>query len=234
MRRPSRITVYLQSEESRFARFLWFHNPKPNDLLLGISGLTTPTSLLDSEYPTREVTEAELSALHYEYKDAIRIMKPVDHITCHADGRFHIRTRDKDLYVHRMQRTAPLGSDTPIFLEFVVVSDQVSNYQSIEARPKNPSITLKVQPHHLLALRGMFAGLRYNLERVFNETVASVIGDQQPSRIHVKGETIQGLIHMQALTWPPAVVEARPHGTILSFKFPMAVDRYHIKSFLFR
>ena len=233
MARARPIRIYIQTEENRFARFLWFHNPHPNEMLMAISGLNSSTSVLDSEYPLREVSEAELVALQYSYADATRILRPVDHITCHPDGRFHIRTRDEDLYVHRMQRVEPLGPDTPIYLEFVILSDQAGHYNSTTKEPKNPHVVFKAQPEHLVVLRGMFSGARFNLEKIFGDTITSVTGDRNFSSIHVKGETLHGYLHWQALSLPDEVIKSRPRGTILSFKFPLAGDRYHIKSFLF-
>src|SRR5262249_23247247 len=163
--------------------------PRPDEMLMALSGLDSTTSILDSEYPVRDVSESDLLAMRYEYADAKSIRKPVDHITCHPDGRFHIRTRDRDLYVHTMQRVEPLGPDTPIFLEFTILSDKVRNYTSLVPELKAPCVPMRVHPDAYVAIRGMFSGSNYDLESTLVRTVAQATANQNPPYIRLLGNT---------------------------------------------
>ncbi len=166
--------------------------------------------------------------------DAQKVQKPTDHITCHPDGTFHIRTKDEDLYVHRMKRVEPLAADTPIFLEFIILSDRARNYAVRSAAAKTPSVVVRIRPDDVLQVRGVFSGARFDLESVMAATIATLRQRQafaQPV-IKLDGSTLKGLLYYEAVSPPEEVFAQRPRGTILSFKFPVGPDVYLVKAFL--
>src|SRR2546426_1675737 len=144
---------------------MWFHNYAPNEMLVGLHGATGQPATLRYIFPEYEVPTSQLSAVRYDYASAIKVDKAIDHVSCHIDGRFHIKTRDdQDLYIQSMRRTQPLGPDTSTFLEFIVCSHLASSYRPIEGKPKKPFAFVGLHDDQIVCLRSMFSGARYPLE----------------------------------------------------------------------
>jgi hypothetical protein len=109
---PKKLSIYLKDEKNRYPRFAWVHNFKPNEMMLGIYGLDGRRPTLRCMWSERDVTTEELPAIRYEFKDRIEVGSKIDHITCHADGKFHVKTVDNvDRYIQRdaAVRTARAG-----------------------------------------------------------------------------------------------------------------------------
>src|SRR5262245_8052847 len=128
MAKPTR--AYLKTDEGKFRPLLWVLNNKPNEMLLGLFGLSSKTSTLRSAWPEQIVGKADLPSVRYRFDNAVDIGLEFDHVTCHADGRFHLKTRgNENIYTHAMQRAQPLGANTSTFLEVIVMSDIGARYQ---------------------------------------------------------------------------------------------------------
>ena len=102
--KPTRL--YLQKSNNDFSRILWFHNNKVNEMLLGIYGLTKKQPTLTLEFPEHILANTELDAIRYNYSEAVEINKQLDHITCHCDGKFHLKTKSA---LHFAKSSDPIG-----------------------------------------------------------------------------------------------------------------------------
>ena len=201
-------------------------------MLLGIYGLSVKTPTLRQMWAERELEKSELPAVTYKYSDATEVNHQVDHITCHADGRFHIKTKNHtDVYVHGVQRTEPLGPDTSIFLEVILFSDLAGNYSLVDGNAKNPHVWFGLLEDQCIFLRAMFAGINHNVEQTMLDTMAQFSGPA--SMAVLRSATLEGCIIGYPMRLSGDALAAHPNGTLISFKFPVAEDKWHIKTFLF-
>jgi hypothetical protein len=212
---------------------MWFHNSKPSEMLMGINGLSSTRAVLDSEFPERIVSAGEMRNLQFLYIDAKKVLKSFDHITCHPDGTFHIRTRDEDLYVHQLKRVEALGRDTPVFFEFIVLSDRGRFYASTTDEPKAPCLVLKIQRDATVQIMGAFSGARYDLESVFAGMIPALGGEAGAPAFRLRSGTLKGMLYWQVSNPPEAIFSTRPRGTLFLIRFPVGADRFLVKSFLF-
>lgn len=231
---PTRL--YLKSSTGGYRRLLWFDNHRPNEMLMGIYSLTGGPGILSHEFPEYELEESELTSVRYDYGEAVTVGKPVDHVTCHADGRIHVKTRTVDRYVHAVQHVEPLGPSTATFLRFIVITDLVRKYSSISGPPKLPYTWIQGDEQQLWSLQGTFSGINYDLEADTAATIQHLAGGHavtQPAVRLVSG-TLKGLVWGHSQVVPAEMLKKRPAGTIVSFKFPAAHSRWIIKTFIFQ
>lgn len=142
---------------------------------------------------------------------------------------FTLKTKSgDDLYIQAMQRAQPLGPDTSIFLEVIICSDLASQYAV--KRTKYPNVWFGLETNECLALRAMFAGVNHDTERVMLATMAGFKGEH--GGVILTSGTLKGVImgHPAALSADAAAKRRR--GTLLSFKFPLGADKWHLKTFL--
>jgi len=225
--------VYLRTKEEEFRPLFWVQNNKPNEMLLGLYGVSATTPILRSMWPERTLETADLANVHYDWSSAVELGVPVDHITCHGDGRFHLKTRcGGDLYIQSMQRTKPLGPNTSTFLELVLISDLAQHYTASTRPVKYPHVWFGINQDQYLALRGMFSGVNYNVEQDMLATMAQYQG--QHGGIVLTSGTLKGVLMAHPKTLgEQARQTGRPRGTLLSLKFPVGPDIWHLKTFLF-
>ena len=206
-------------------------------MLMGIYGLQGSPANLSHSWSELLLDESELPEINYKFEDAQEVGQLLDHVTCHADGRIHIKTRSKELYIHKVQHLEPLGSDTGPFLRFIAITDRVSSYAAITGQPKQPSATLKTPDESVVwSLRGSFSGSNYALEAETFATIEQLSGGRsvmQPAII-LRSGTVKGLIWGYPSHPPSDHMDARPSGTLLSFKFPAPEGKWIIKTFLFQ
>jgi hypothetical protein len=229
MPRPTR--GYLRTGESEFRAVLWAQNNRPDEMLFGLYGLTARTPILSRMWPERTVDAADMLNLRYNYDDGVRVGIPVDHLTCHVDGRFHVKTlAGSDVYIQAMQRNQPLGANTPVFLDLILVSDRAEHYPVLRQKIKTPHVWFGVENNQYLAVRGMFSGVNYNLEGDMASTISQLgacVG------ISLVSGTLKGLLVGIPSNIPPEAKAARPRGTLLSLRFPVVSNQWHLKTFLF-
>ena len=115
MTEPVRFHIRRNSD---YARLMWFHNNKPNEMLIGFYGLHQKQPVLQGILPERQVTASDFKDFPLEYSEIQAMDEKIDHITCHADGTFHIKTiGGKEVYRDTMKRVEPLGPDTLTILK---------------------------------------------------------------------------------------------------------------------
>jgi hypothetical protein len=200
-------------------------------MMIGISGLLEKHAKLDI-FPELNVSEDELKSLRWNYHDVIEVKEKVDHITCHSDGTFHIKTINGiEVYRDTLKLQQPLGPNTRIFLDFIVMSDLASNYQVAASEPKDNSFALACQPNEFYIIEGKFSGANYPLENDMARRALSLHGIA--SCIRVNGSALRGILWLRTHFLSQEMLIKRPRGTIMILKFPAPDHRYLIKSFVF-
>lgn len=233
---PTRL--YLEKSKNDFSPLLWFQNNKMNEMLLGIYGLSQKQPTLTLEFPEYILEDRELNAVRYNYSEAIKINKQLDHMTCHRDGKFHLKTKNdlNDRYMHQLKSNIPLGPDVPIFLQFQIISDIASNYQRTTKTPSNPFVSIKLSDDQCLCMRGMFAGINFDIMNEMGQTLSAINKGNpyvQPAVV-LTSNSLQGIFFWWIGTITEEAIEGRPRGTIASFMFSTVDNKNLIKTFIFQ
>ncbi len=133
-KKPTR--VYLQSEQGVFSRLFWVRNNKANEMILGFYALDGGRATITHEFPENVQPRDAAGPLTFKYSDATPVSTPVDHFTCHGDGRFHAKIRHgPTLYAHIEKRGEAIGRLSSPFL------DSDGRFRSHGALCWNPSRT---------------------------------------------------------------------------------------------
>lgn len=231
-KRPTNL--YLRFPSGDHARLAWFQNNKPNEMLMNVYGLGGGVPIIRHEFPLVEQRLTKTGHVDYRYADAKQMNTTLDHITCHADGRFHLKTIDnKNLYIHEMRRTEPLGPNTSVFLEFILMTDMVDRYPVVPGPPKQPYVDVNVQPGTFVSIRAAFSGASHALEGHIAGVIDSMSGGRPAvvPGISLKSGTLRGSLLVYKATASPEMRRERPPGTVLSFAFPVEDGMWHIKTF---
>lgn len=221
--------IYIKTSEGIHRPVFWVCNNKPNEMLLGLYGLAQKVPLLQYQWPETEVGENELCCRYY-YEDKVEVNARVDHITCHADGKFHIKTKNEgQIYIHRMKRSKALGPDSETFLEFIMLVDIPERYTSNSKKPDTSSVIYDQMPGNYLYIYGRFAGKNFQFDKI-----PLFANDQYKHRddtLHFgsfKGQLISDLVEFDS-----EAPDRRPVGTFLSFRFPVKDELWRLKTFQF-
>jgi hypothetical protein len=213
---------------------MWFQNNKPNEMLLGVYGLLGGQSVLRYMWPEHEIGTGDLGkTFYFNYDEMQEVNYQVDHITCHADGTFHIKTKNhKPIYTQEMKRSEPPGPNTNQFLEIIVYSDFATTYSALSKPTKTPFGFIEVQKDLCVSLRGIFSGTNYNLENEvlgsYSQLRASFIGGV------ITSGTIKSMLLAQPMEISGSAKQNRPKGTIVTVQFPLNKDKWRLKTFLFQ
>lgn len=244
MKKNAPTHLYFQNTGTSFPRLMWFRENKENEMLLGFSGLEIKESTLLFQFEDKEVSKSELSAIKFEYKNIKEVNKRFDHISCHANGRFHIKLKnEKDLYIHKMQRIQPLGERTPRFLDFIIITDARQKYKVIDDKPKLPYVTLPIcSENEGFTIRGWFSGSKFEIESEIIEEFSIITGkintitNKEKIKIpavKLEGTYLKGYLHFAKIPFRKEIYNNRPSGTIICFLFPVAKDKFFVKSLFF-
>jgi hypothetical protein len=231
------VYFYLEKAPNSFSKFLMFHNYSPNQMILEIYGLDGNKANMTHAFHGKIVTEEELSTVDFKWPEAVRIEKPIDHVTCHQDGKFHIKTTNKkDLYVERMKHAKRIGPDVDIFLQFKLVSEICERYSTVQLPLEEPNACFSVPQEQVLHMEGFFSGVRYNLEQAFSATVMHRTGIRTVITpvVQLISGSIKGLFHCYASPIPIESSRSKPDGTFMTFKFKGGEGKYAIKGFFFK
>jgi hypothetical protein len=229
MAEPVRLYIRRNSD---YGRLMWFHNNKPNEVLIGFYGLYEKQPVLQGIFPERQVMSNYLKDLLFEYPQIRPINEKIDHITCHADGTFHIKTLGgREVYRETMKRVEPLGPDTATFLEFIVLTQMPDKYRITTTEPQKPHIFVDHLDNHIFIIEGRFSGANHKeLEKEVSGRLGQ-IGVIIAPGFRLDASTIRGLLFVQALRMSQDTLINRPDGTIILFKFPIGPDKFMIKGF---
>jgi hypothetical protein len=211
---------------------MWFHNTAANEMIMGFYGLSNKQGRLDFMFPERIVSKEELRWLNFSYFSIERIGEEADHITCHADGTFHIKTiGGKEIYRDTMKRQEPLGANTGIFLDFLIITDPAGNYRITTTEPKYPYLWIDSKEEQTFIMEGKFSGSNYPLEVEMGRRVATY-SNLEPGLL-VGASTLKGVLWPRLVQIPEESFLNKPKGTIVLFKFPVANHSYLVKGFVF-
>ena len=201
-------------------------------MLIGFYGLYQKQPVIQGIFPERQVTSSDLKDLPFKYSEIQPMNEKIDHITCHTDGTFHIKTiGGKEVYKDKMKRVEPLGPDTPTFLEFIILTQISDKYKMTTAEPQYPHIFFDHLDDHIFIIEGRFSGANYKeLEKEVLGRLGQ-IGVTIAPGFRLDGSTVRGLLYVQALRMSQDALTNRPDGTIIIFKFPIAPDKFMIKGF---
>jgi hypothetical protein len=232
LKEPTRL--YLKSVLDQFyLKCAWFHNNKINEMLIGFYGLNSNEASLKFVYPEKVFSNEELRTLTFTYPDFIEADEKVDHITVHADGTFHIKVKNpSQLYRDTMKRTVPLGANTSVFLEMMIITDLTKKYKKIANPLKYPHIWIDSNENEFFIIECVFSGAHYSLEPFILSRLTTTKRYNVPC-LHLNSSTIRGYICPVKKRIPLELLKNRPDGTIILFKFPTMDNRYRIKGFIF-
>lgn len=233
--KPTRL--YLQKNNTNLTPLLWFHNNKANEMLFGIYGLKQKQPTLTLEFPEFILEDSELDAIRYNYNDAKVVNRQLDHITCHSDGKFHLKTKndDKDRYIHQLKSNTPLGPSVPIFFQFQIITDVYSNHELTNEKPEDPHVTIKVSDEQCLSMRGAFAGIDFDLKKEMGQALSAINRSNHfiQTAVALTSNSLQGLLFWQTFNLSKEAEKSRPRGTIASFMFSTIDSKNLIKTFVF-
>jgi hypothetical protein len=233
MARPVGSTrLYFHSNGGIYRRLGWIRNSRPNELLVGLYGHNGAQPTLRYMWPEREIANEELSNVSFRYDERMDVGRTLDHFTCHANGRFHVKTTDnRDRYIHAMRRCQPLGRATSSFLDLMIISDLPEYYAAVRDKVRFPHVWINVPRDRHVAIRARFAGAAHNLEAEMASIAALFPGVTGGAVL--RSGTIKGVLLIRPQSVSAEAAATRPRGTIVSFQFPLGDGRWHIKAFLF-
>jgi len=234
---PRPTHFYLKKGSNSYSKFLMFHNYSANQMIIEIYGLDGNKAKMTYVFSEKILKKEELSTVDFRWPDALEINKPIEHITFHKDGTFHIKTTNEaDLYVERMKHPTPIGPNVDAFLEVKLISELCERYQPVQLPLEEPNAWVSVPENHALCMEGAFAGVRYDLEGELAATIRHRSGANTlitPIFRLISG-TIKGVFHYYTSAIPPESYRSKPEGAFISFKFPVDEGNCAIKAFFFR
>ncbi len=160
MNKCGRTILSLCTPEGLLRPFLWFRSHKRNEIIWAPYGLTSKCPVLCSEWPEEEEpVPTEQSLKKYFFDARINRHIPIDHITSHADGTFHIKGLGKPtIYQHTMKMPKSPSEHTGPFLEFIALTEVAAEYRP--GVPKGVSSSFAIGQSHQMAELGFSARLQ--------------------------------------------------------------------------
>lgn len=233
MRRSESTRLYIRANGGQYARLLWVRNNRPNEMLLGFYGLDGRPARVVREFPERIISPEDTGPYHFKWTDAPAIDIPLDHFSCHADGRFHLkRRRGGVLYSHDERHATPLGPDTDVFLDLIVVSGPIHSYAVIEGDPTPPNAWIEGPPDATVGLKCLFAGINYPVE---DRALRILTGRSTPgAAVRLESGTLKGMIVASTFPLPEEAAAAHPGGTTITFRWQRDERLEGYKSFVLR
>jgi hypothetical protein len=200
-------------------------------MLLGGYSLEGKPATITHEFPEIRHSPGDPSTSRVNWADATPVSLPVDHFTCHADGRFHAKARCGPLlYEHIEHAPAPLGPDSPVFLDVLIISDVVSKYAVITSPPKYPHVWFQVPQSGTVSLNAIFSGARFPL---VGEALASISASgRTEGTVGLRAGTLQGIVWGSPRPVPPEAAKGRPPGTIFMFHWRRGARIVGLKGFV--
>jgi hypothetical protein len=221
--------VLIETPDGKLRPLLWFDSHKENELVWAPYGLSRKQSVLTYEWPEQNVPRNTKEEYRYYFRERMRRDLPLNHITSHLDGTFHVKsTHEPPIYIHRMRRTEPLGPQTNVFLECIVVSDVGMDYRADSRKLKLGSVSLPVPLGSGLRIHMAFSGRDFPLESAFKH---------EPKYEKLRREVTVGnfkAVFVASYHRPDVeLTDDRTKGTLISFRFPLARGGDRLKNFIF-
>jgi len=226
---PTRL--YLACNDGTYRPFMWFLEYRPSEMMFGLYGLSSKTPRLSFQYRDRDVSVEEARAVRFNFDDKVPLDKPLEHLTVHVSGEFHIKLKDTtEPRVHKLWGSRHLDAATPQFLDFKVFTDLPQNYRAAIAL-KNPYVAIPCPENAVLAIDARFSGTKHDLEGSLLEEVRRTTGRSEYAAIRLNGAYLKGMLRPKMIPVDTAVLATRPPGAIVALFFPTAHHRYLVKAF---
>ena len=226
---PTRL--YFACTDGSHRPFMWFHEYSAREMMFGLYGLSSKTPRVSFQYRDRDVSAVEARALRFNYADRIPLDKPLEHITVHASGEFHVKLKDTvEPYTHRLQGMRPLDATTPQFLDFKVFTDVPGNYRKAAAF-KNPCVAIPCPENAVVAIDARFSGSQHDLEGSLLQEVQRTTGRSEYAAIRLNGAYLKGMLRPRVIPVDSAILTKKPRGAIVALFFPTQHQRFLVKAF---
>jgi hypothetical protein len=212
---PTRL--YVRSG-GQLARLLWVRNHRPNEMLLGFYGLNGAPAQVVREFPERRIGPGDSGPFSFKWTDATTVAIPLDHFSCHADGRFHLKRQGGHvLYSHNERHATPLGPDSDVFLDLIVVSGPIQSYAPIAEEPRFPLVYVEGPPEATITLKCLFVGINHPVEP---RALAVAASRGRPTAVlSLVSSTIKGVLVSSIFPISAEAVLAHPGGTLAIFRW---------------
>ena len=231
MSKRSATRFYLRQPAGGFSRLFWIQSPRANEMLLGAYSLQGDPATITHEFPELRHSPGESKTGTLKWADAQPLALPVDHFTCHADGRFHLKARvGSTLYSHIEEGAAPLGPKSPVFLDVIITSDIVSKYATAAGAPKYPHVWFQMPVHGVISLNAMFSGVEYPLMADALSWIAA--GGRTEGAIPLRAGEFQAMVWGSPLPISPEAAASRPPGTLFMFQWRRGPETVGLKAFI--
>jgi hypothetical protein len=207
-------------------------------MVLGFYGHSLGDPDLAFEYDDRLITHDEMSTLRIEYAAAHPVQQQVDHFTVHcergnfANGEFHLRASYGSRPIHNVSIPPPLNSASGVFLDFIVFTDDLSNYDAYTEPLTDLDVVIPVENRQVLLLRGRFSGVDFDLESIVADEERR-LGRYNFPAIVLTGKTLKGAFTWTNIDVPSNGLENRPGGTYALVRFLNDSANYLVKTFVF-
>lgn len=238
MIRQPRTDFLIERNRTNRIRLASFGEYAPNEMVLAFYGLGSGPPHLAFEYDDRFIRYDEMSRLRVEYLAAKPVQRPVDHFTVHCErrgfptGEFHLRADYGSRPIHKVSIPAPLNSRTPVFLDFIVLSDDLAKYSVFLDKPTDRDVVVAAEVSQFVVLRGRFAGADFDLESVV-ASEESQLGRVIVPAIMLNGSTLKGAFTWYNMSTPSGGFGNRPEGTYVVLRFLRDPASFLVKTFVF-
>lgn len=238
MIRQPRTDFLIKRSGTDFVRVASFREYAPNEMVLAFDGFTSGAPMLAFEYDDRIISRDEMTALRINYSAANPVRRNVDHFTVHcerhdfASGEFHLRATYGSQPIHNVSIPPPVNRFSEVFLDFVVIPDDLSKYESFSEKLTERDVILSTENNSLVVIRGRFAGSEFDLESMVLSEEQQLGRTVFPAAT-LSGGTIKGIFTWYSISPPPEALTNRPAGTYVLLRFPSAPTTYLVKTFVF-
>jgi hypothetical protein len=231
MSKHSATRFYLRQPGGAFSRLFWIQNIRANEMLLGAYSLLGKPATITHEFSEVRHSPGDSKTSQLKWAEATPVTLPVDHFTCHADGSFHVKARSgPTLYSHTEEGSAPLGPDSPVFLDVLITSDIVSRYATIADSPKYPHVWFAVPADGVVSLNAMFSGAQFPLKDEALSWIAA--GGREEGAVTLRAGMFQAVVWGSPRPISPAAAASRPPGTLFMFHWRRGLQTVGLKAFV--
>lgn len=228
--------IYIKTLNGHLAKVAWIHEFKDFELMIGFYGTKEEEPSLAYEYRDRIVTTKEMMNLKIPHKEAIpKSNIPTDHFTLHKDqnnrpGRFHLRYGTTPKHVIKFK--GQINRNSPVILDFFIVTDIPSHYKNATTTPDSTDITFGIEQDNMLAIRGRYSGIDFDMESVLRQD-AKVLGLEHMDTIAYADSMLKGYFTYETTPLSQEAIKNKNIGTYFAISFLTEKDKFLLKTFIF-
>jgi hypothetical protein len=232
MPRHSNTRFYMRHPNGHFSRLFWIRSHRPNEMMLGAYSLDGSIATITHEFPEIRHSPGDSPTSTVKWEDAAPVELEVDHFTCHADGRFHLKARTgQELYSHHESAPSPLGPRAPVFLDVSITSDLAQRYATIRGEPKPPHVWFEIPSRTVVSLSALFSGIQFPLMAEALGWMSASGHDQ--AAVVLRSGVFQGVVWGRPIPVSTEAEDSRPPGTLFMFHWRRGSTSVGLKAFIF-